>query len=942
MPTALIDIEAYLKVMLKRKSFIITAIGLISLSAMGLVAILAKDSAAAGPWCHTFNTNLRVGDRTCAGDSDIEAASLEVALVKEGLMDAHNGDCVEFDEQMASTVVEFQEKYASEILKPSGLKRGTGYVGPSTRAKLNKLYGCGKTPPACVKEGVTGGLEVVNNEAYTKPCCNGLTSLSTNFDNNCNRTQVKEGSSYICTACGNGICGKGENTCNCPTDCKSGTVDMATQLVDNYLRSYLSSSKSNWERLLDYKINKIEVIKDEGTCFRFSANFSVKPVSGTGLWSPHGNMSSRDWIENASLGFDATKQANGSYVLGQGYTGAGSASCKIEKTVKVITPNGGETLISGNSGNVTIKWQSTGIDKVDIRLIDYDYVTSTSKPIAENITASNGIYYWSSSSVADILDNNFKAGDKFRIVIAEKKTDGTFGVQDQSDGFVYIDTKVKKSITVSTPAANQVITSPVLISGKAVAFEGQFNIRIKDGNGVILYNANTMGASSYGDPQPFSAKIVYNTPTAKNGTIEVFEFSAKDGSEINKVTVPVSFGDYQPIACFGEGEGVLMWSGSDIKCCSGLTKIGHPNGYSESGSGCAMLLKNGNICTYCGNGVCGKGENTCNCPSDCKTTTKSITVLSPNGKEKLTVGQTYNITWSSSGLNGKYINIRLNLDNPKFAAGLDIKQKVLIDLGKYSWTVPATLEGFNLSEVANKYIIEISTLKDAGYYNDFSDDNFSISTAPSVAKVIDLYPGKLTTEPTSFRVQVCNRGQERPATVSMRITANGITLPTTGIGYMSGDQVPWPGYCGIARSEYSWFKMTAGNKYHIKVEVDPSAEVSETNETNNEKEYDLTVPGAKISLITPNGGEQIAKGSTYNITWQGVGVGEKVVIMVYKKGDFVNYATTPALAVPNTGQYLWTVTDDYPAGGGYMIMIYDQADPTLADSSDRSFNIWTD
>jgi peptidoglycan hydrolase-like protein with peptidoglycan-binding domain len=36
-------------------------------------------------------------------------------------------------------VIRFQEKYKSEILTPLGLQNGTGYVGPSTRAKINQL-----------------------------------------------------------------------------------------------------------------------------------------------------------------------------------------------------------------------------------------------------------------------------------------------------------------------------------------------------------------------------------------------------------------------------------------------------------------------------------------------------------------------------------------------------------------------------------------------------------------------------------------------------------------------------------------------------------------------------------------------------------------------------------------------------------------------------------
>ncbi len=38
-----------------------------------------------------------------------------------------------------AAVIRFQERYSAEILEPLGLKKPTGYVGPSTRAKLNQL-----------------------------------------------------------------------------------------------------------------------------------------------------------------------------------------------------------------------------------------------------------------------------------------------------------------------------------------------------------------------------------------------------------------------------------------------------------------------------------------------------------------------------------------------------------------------------------------------------------------------------------------------------------------------------------------------------------------------------------------------------------------------------------------------------------------------------------
>lgn len=99
-------------------------------------------------WCYTFDTNLSIGM------TGLGVTALQTALQKDGESVTVNGT---FDDQTASAVTGFQEKYGSQILAPNGLQYGTGYAGPSTRAKLNSLYACGTTtmPPITLTPATT-------------------------------------------------------------------------------------------------------------------------------------------------------------------------------------------------------------------------------------------------------------------------------------------------------------------------------------------------------------------------------------------------------------------------------------------------------------------------------------------------------------------------------------------------------------------------------------------------------------------------------------------------------------------------------------------------------------------------------------------------------------------------------------------------------------------
>ena len=138
------------------------------------LTVLQQAQRGGQTWCHTFNTNLKIGDMS------EEVRALDIALRREGVGNPIllNGqpslisDDGVFIEPTASAVSEFQEKYRAEVLTPVGLKYGTGYVGPSTRAKLNQLYGCGMPiPPIPPQPYITvispnGGERLYQGQTY--------------------------------------------------------------------------------------------------------------------------------------------------------------------------------------------------------------------------------------------------------------------------------------------------------------------------------------------------------------------------------------------------------------------------------------------------------------------------------------------------------------------------------------------------------------------------------------------------------------------------------------------------------------------------------------------------------------------------------------------------------------------------------------------------------
>lgn len=119
--------------------------------------------------------------------------------------------------------------------------------------------------------------------------------------------------------------------------------------------------------------------------------------------------------------------------------------------------------------------------------------------------------------------------------------------------------------------------------------------------------------------------------------------------------------------------------------------------------------------------------------------------------------------------------------------------------------------------------------------------------------------------------------------------------------------------------------------YHI---IKATATDDEGAQTSDEISLDLTNE-LTVILISPNGGETFAMGSSNLIKWQS-NLNEPVKIDLYKSGEFELAISSSTV---NDGEYSWAVPADLSADDDYSIMISGINSTNVLDTANSEFSI---
>ena len=659
-------------------------------------------------WCYDFNVNLRYGDDA----TKLDVATLQKALNKEGLYKIIPQEDGYFGDFTASAVVQFQEKYASEILTPWGLTTGTGYVGSTTRAKLNKLYGCGAVSTFVPNYTVTPSSTLVRGQTYnfTVKISGGAPNSPILFYlQRPDRTMEYNGYGRVTDANGNYYDSKDANPITDASGSYRGTMTM--KLTNEGQNGIWVS----WATVGGVVSNK-----------QYHNVVGANPTTPSiTVLSPNGG---ERWEVGKSYNITWTSFPPGgvsSYVR-----------IAILKNGQIIDQLGAGGVV--NTGNYLWTITSPNIpgDNYKVKIYDinnnsifdesdnyFSVVSSITQPTV-GISSPNNGDMWQMGSAYNIIwfADNFTSSDKVNIILLDGRAGYSYYV-----------------IATDVPAVNP----PGTYAGTPI---GTYSWTVP-ATGIIPGSTN-----------PFKIYIGKYKPAAQSENWEPLRASAESGiygygnnfSIVSTSTAPI-INDIRPSSILqGQTLQVTLY-GYNL---GGASNTNGSCGLNPDALG-GFVLGNCNIqplfvsvgITAASNAITGDRQFTITTPSGISnpvkftvlssSINKNITVTSPNGEETWKTGETHRVTWTSQGIDK--VAIYVYNDTVSGSGSTNYLDSAMTSLsvpaaqGYFDWTIVSGWLPKTTSGNEGRYKIRIDDVNaDATGVRDSSDNYFSIVEAEPI------------------------------------------------------------------------------------------------------------------------------------------------------------------------------------------------------------------
>lgn len=289
----------------------------------------------------------------------------------------------------------------------------------------------------------------------------------------------------------------------------------------------------------------------------------------------------------------------------------------------------------------------------------------------------------------------------------------------------------------------------------------------------------------------------------------------------------------------------------------------------------------------------------------------TITVTTPNGGEVWPVGSSQTINWTSTGTVG---NVKIEYSTDTGSNWTTVAASTAND-GVYNWTIPNT--------ISTQCAVKISEASDSSP-SDISNSFFSIESASNPTITVSTPNG--------------GEGWSIGSSKTITWTTTG-TVGNVKIQYSTNNGSSWSTVTSSTANDgaFNWTVPDAeSSRCRVKISEASDGDPSDTSNAM----FSITSPSSPsaptLTIVSPNGGENLEAGGTHTITWTSTGTVGKVKLQ-YSSDNGSNWLTVVS-STGNDGSYSWTLPN--VDSSKCKVKISEASDGDPSDTSNSKFTIY--